>query len=253
METLGRVGRRGRVGPPLASTRGTAGWDRLRLDLLVLGPWLFALPVFVVAVFAVAVGMMAVKQAPHLDITNMVMAGIEGVIPLVTGIALATVTAHDPALELHLAVLEPYRQTVLRRCLVMVVWSALLETLAVLLLAQIAPWALRQAGAGALLLTWLAPLLWFSSLGALLALVLRNRAASAAILGVVWVLELLFHAALTSAGWTRAAFVFATMFDPTAAFWLQNRLELLGTALVLFAVVWWYLRHAEWRLRGEEA
>jgi hypothetical protein len=57
----------------------------------VLGPWLFALPAFVALLFAVTLGMMHLRGAGHIDISNMVIAGVEGTVPLVAGIAVATI------------------------------------------------------------------------------------------------------------------------------------------------------------------
>jgi hypothetical protein len=130
-------------------------------------------------------------------------------------------------------------------------FTALLEAAAVLALAHAWPWALSQDGI-AYLLAWLPTLLWFGGWGAVLALLLRSRAASVAILGVAWVVELTFHSVFAHYGWTTPLYIYATMFSPTASFWLANRLELLATAALLFAAVWLYLGNAEWRLRGED-
>jgi hypothetical protein len=196
--------------------------------------------------------MMGLRQAGHVDISNMVMAGIEGTVPLVAGIAVATIVSHEPALELQLAVFVPYRRTVLRRIALLLLWSSLIEVLSIALVSAVWPWALPSKGLPGYLLTWLAPLLWFSAWGAILALLLRSRAASVAVLAVVWAVELLFHGLLGAYGWTRAVYVFATMFDAASSYWAVNRLELLLTSLVIFAGVWLYLRDSEARLQTEE-
>jgi hypothetical protein len=227
--------------------------ELLRYEVRVLGPWLFALPVAVACVFAATVAMMWFRQAHHSDIASVVMAGVEGAVPLMAGIGAATVVSYDPAMELQLAVPEVYRVTMLRRLALFLGWSSLVEVAAVAILAAFWPWTLAKSGLDGYLFTWLAPLLWFGAWGAALTLLLRSRAASVAILGVVWVVELLFHALLAAYGWTRALYVFATMFNAAESFWGSNRLELLATALTLFAVVWFYLHNSEWCLRGEES
>jgi hypothetical protein len=224
----------------------------VRHEVRVLGPWLFGLPAFVAVLFALALAMMGLRQAGRIDIGNMVMAGIEGTLPLVAGIAVATIVSLEPALELQLAVFVPYRRTVLRRIMLLLLWSSLIEVLSVALVSVIWPWAFPSDGLPGYLLTWLAPLLWFSAWGAILTLLLRSRAASVAILGVVWAVELLFHGVLGAYGWTRAVYVFATMFDSTSSYWGVNRLELLLTALVIFGGVWLYLQDSEARLQTEE-
>jgi hypothetical protein len=225
----------------------------LRYEVKVIGPWLFALPVAVACGFAVIVAMMGFREAEHIDITNVVMAGIEGAVPLMAGIGAATIVSYEPAKELQLTVPAPYRMTMLRRLFLFLSWSSLVEAAVIAALAGFWPWTLAKSGLEGYLFTWLAPLLWFGAWGAVLTLLLRSRAASVAILGVVWVVELLFHGLLAAYGWTRALYVFATMFNAARSFWGPNRLELIATALVLFAAVWFYLRNSEWCLQGEES
>jgi hypothetical protein len=223
----------------------------LRYELRLIGMWLVALPAFVALLFVIAAATMAYKQAHQLDIQHMVMTGLEGGLPLAAGIVIATIAAQDGALELQLAMPVPYRWTVLRRFLLVLGLTALIEAAAELVLSRAWPWTLSQDGS-AYLLAWLPTLLWFGGWGALLALLLRSRAAAAAILGVAWVIELTFHGLFPQYAWTRLLYIFATMFSPAASFWLANRLELLATAALLFVVVWLYLRNPEWRLRGED-
>jgi len=224
-----------------------------RHEVRVMGPWLLALPLFVACLFAVAVAMMGLKGAPQVNISNMAIAGIEGAVPLVAGIGAAWITTQDSALELQLSLPVPYRLTVWRRMALLLIWSALIEVLAVILVVVFWPWMLPVGSPVEYLLVWLAPLLWFTAWGAGLALALRNRVASVALLGVVWVAELLFHETLATHGWTQAVFVFATMFDAGTSFWGTNRAELVGTAVFLLFAIWWYLGNSEWCwLRGEE-
>lgn len=225
--------------------------EAIRYEARIVGPWVFALPVFVACLFAIAAGMMAAKQAQHIDIQHMVMTGLEGALPLVAGIGMATIAAHEPALELQLSVPLPFRSTTLLRCGLLLALIALIEGIAVLILARTWPWMLSQNGT-AWVMIWLPTMVWFAGWGGLLALLLRSRAASAAILGVVWVVELAFHGIFPLQGWTMPLYVYATVFSPDSPYWLLNRLELLGTGILLFIGVWLYLRNPEWRLRGEE-
>jgi hypothetical protein len=227
-----------------------------RHEVRVVGPWLLALPLFVACLFVVAVAMMGLKGASQVDISNMTMAGIEGGVPLVAGIGAAWITSQDSALELQLSLPMPYRRTVRRRMALFLIWSALIEVSAVIAAAGLWPWILPQGSKGSpaeYLFAWLVPLLWFTAWGAGLALALRSRVASVALLGVVWAVELLFHGTLAAYSWTRAVFVFATMFDAGKSFWGSNRAELLVTAVVLFVAIWCYLGNSEWCwLRGED-
>jgi hypothetical protein len=103
-------------------------------------------------------------------------------------------------------------------------------------------------------LLWLSPLFWFVGVGAVCALLMRSRGASGALLGGIWIAQLVFPNFFSTHAWTRPWFLFATLYATSRAdFWLANRLELLGTAIFLLVVVWLYLCNSEWRLRGEEA
>jgi len=227
------------------------GLEAPRYEARIVGPWVFALPAFVACLFAIAAGMMAFKQAQHLDIQRLVMTGLEGALPLAASIGVATIAAHEPALEVQLSMPRPYSHTALLRCGMLLALTALIEGITVALLARVWPWTLSQSG-GVWILAWLPTLVWFAGWGGLLALLLRNRAASAAILGVIWVVELAFHGVFPLYGWTTPLYVYATMFSPEAPYWLLNRLELFGTGILLFIAIWLYLSNPEWRLRGEE-
>lgn len=224
----------------------------LRHELRVVGPWLFGIPLFVSAIFAIAAGMMAFKQAQHSDISTMIGIGLEAGIPLAAGIVIATIARQEPALEIQLTLPRPYRRTMLSRIGLMLGWTALIEMTAIVALGIALPWTLHRQGV-AYVLMWLSPLLWFGGLGAALAFAMRSWAASGAILGVVWVVQLAFHGFFAAYGWTRPWYLFATLFSPNASFWLANRIELLVTGLVLLFAILTYLRNPEWRFRGEDA
>jgi hypothetical protein len=86
-------------------------------------------------------------------------------------------------------------------------------------------------------LSWLAPLPWFVSLGSLLALVLRSRAASGAILGGLWVAEHLFGGLMFRYDWLSRFFLFATTYTRALEmgpdWWLENRFVLLLSAFAM--------------------
>ena len=97
-------------------------------------------------------------------------------------------------------------------------------------------------------LTWLAPLLWFVTIGLFLALLLRSRAASTALLGGIWVAENLMYGLLISTSWLHPVFLFATTLTPFSlltTFWLMNRIELIGTALLFLLIDWFQLHQSE--------
>src|SRR5215469_9191706 len=137
----------------IACTRGVLGYEAR-----VVGAWVLALPLFAGVLFVIAAGLMAYKQAHPLDIQHMAMTGLEGGLPLVAGIALATIASQDSAIEVQLTMPLAYRLTMMRRFALVLGLTVLLEVGAVLVLAAAWPWALSQGGI-AYLLAWLPTLL----------------------------------------------------------------------------------------------
>ena len=99
-------------------------------------------------------------------------------------------------------------------------------------------------------LTWVAPLLWFVAIGFCLALLLRSRTASSALLGGIWTAEAIFYGFFAATGWLKPVFLFPTTLDPGIDFWLINRFALLATALVCLVAGWFMLARTELLLQG---
>ena len=224
----------------------------LRNELRILGPLLFAVPLVVALGFTALLATLNVRGTNREFLAQMLVATLEACLPLAAGLTLAAVAAHDAALEVQLSLPRPYRFTVLRRCLLLLGWTLVIEAGAALALQAALPWAALRPGAASVLV-WLAPTLWFAAAGPLLALLLRSLATAGALLGSIWIAQLVFHGYFALYRWTRPWFLFATLFAPNASFWLANRIELLLTAGVVLLGVWGYLHNAEWRFRGEES
>jgi hypothetical protein len=226
----------------LASWRGEAQ---------ILGVTTFLIP----ALTAVSlIGFAALLRARAVNagfVNDLLVASLEACVPLAGGIVLTTAAAKDDAIEVQLSLATPYRNTVTRRVALILCWVIATEFAATVVISVLFPSALMKSGLDAILL-WLAPILWLSAAGVMLAYVLRSRATAVAILGVLWVVQLAFHGYFASYEWTRPWFLFATLYTPTATYWQLNRLELITTAIVGLAVSWMYLRNSEWRFRGED-
>jgi hypothetical protein len=225
--------------------------DRVRHELRVLGPWLFALPLLI------ALGLSALTTeltARHINSGFVVLlpaVTLEACLPLAAALVVMAVAVHDDAIELQLSLPLAYTGTALLRSTLLVGWVVLVEIATMLALRTLLPAALPAAPAEAVLL-WLAPTLWLAAAGALLATILRNRAAAGALLGTVWLAQLTFHGYFASQAWTRPWFLFATLFAPGATYWWSNRAVLLGMAVVFGGVVWLVFARPERRLRVEE-
>lgn len=235
------------------------GFTRARYELRALGASVLALPPLVVAIF-LGVSLLAAYNDTHVsqsaalvhhDLAAGVLYLLEFGIPPVAGLAAAQLIAHDPAKELHLAVVRPYRHTMLLRLALFGLWT-LLVTAAVCMAASRTGYWLVTREAPQDQLTWLAPLVWCIGLGAALALALRSTVASSAILGMLWLGELLLRDYFLGNAVLQKMFLFLTIVEPRAAYWLANRLTLVGMGLVLLAGTALLLRNNEWLL-GQEA
>ncbi len=224
----------------------------LPYEARVISPFLFALPVLVTIALGGLAGILATRHTVSQQYAaDLFVAVVEACLPLAAGIVLASLAARDTAVELLLTMPVPYRALAFRRFALVAGWTGLVGLATTLVLHVAAPWALPKTLPEQQLI-WLAPLLWLGALGALFALVLRSSAAAGTLLGLLWIIQLAFHGFFAANSWTQPWFLFVTMNVPNAAYWLANRLELIGTAVIAAVAIWIYLRNAEWRLRSEE-
>ena len=226
--------------------------DHLRYEIRILGPLLFLIPLALAVAFAGMAAMLFVGNVMHSFIAQLLIAALEACLPLAIGIVLSTVAVQDASLELLLTMPATYRGILFLRFALLLGWTLLVELCATLVLYLLLPWV---PGEPLLVgqLAWLAPSLWLAGAGILLALLLRSRASSGALLGCIWLFQLTFHGYFAQHNWMQPWFLFATLFNPGAAFWLANRLELIATALILLVAAWWFLRNPERRFFGEDA
>ena len=229
----------------------SARFEALRYEIRIMGPLLFAVPLLVAVGLAGLATLLDLRHVSRDFIAQLVTAIFEACLPLTAGILLSAVAPHDDAIEVQLTLARPYRFIALSRFALLLCWTVLVEALAALALRGTLPWVFAGPHM-AQPLTWLAPTLWLAATGILLALLMRNRSSSVAVLGCIWVCQLVFHGYFAFYGWAQAWFLFATLFVPNASFWLANRIELIVTAAGLALLVWGYLHNSEWRFLGEE-
>jgi len=180
------------------------------------------------------------------------------VLPLAAGLVVATIIGHDAVIELQLTMPETYRMTALGRLSLIIAWTGCIALFSSVFIYHLRFWRVPiQVGAWKVLsqfligqLTWISPLLWFVALGFCLALLMRSRSASSALLGGIWTIEAILYGYFASSDWLKPVFLFPTTLAPTINFWLLNRLELLGTALAFLLLSWFMLRNTEQLLQG---
>ncbi|MBA3823147.1 MAG: hypothetical protein H0X24_04470 [Ktedonobacterales bacterium] len=233
-------------------------FTRLRYELRIIG-WLNLLvPVFAVVGFVALVVLVAwddlhngvANASVNADNIRYLRRLPEYMLPLAGSIVASALTLADPVCELHLTLPRAYRATAVRRMGVLTLWLAVLGVAIVEVIRLFGfwhlPWVFPQDQ-----LTWAAPTLALVALGASLALLLRNRAASSAILGVVWIGEILFGGFLQQYDATKYTYLFLSSEVPSAGYWLGNRLALMGVAVVLLAMMWALLGRNEALLGNE--
>ena len=236
--------------------------DRLRYELRLLGKPVFLTPLLIVT----GLGLLIALVNRDMSLTNIARsmgAGLEVLLPMAAGVIVATVATHDPAIELQLTMPHKYHRTANARFLFILLWSAVVALLTSSLLAgpgylrqidQIAHWS-QPWQFLTWQLNWLASMLWLVALGLLLSLLVRSRTASGALICAISIGEIVFHGAMEQSFWLFLVYLFPLTFSPDTPYWLFNRVELLGTALVLLVIAWFLLRLPELlisRVPGEE-
>ncbi len=230
--------------------------DRWRYDIKLLGRLAFFTPLLMMASFAfIAVFLHTIGVSP----ARFLSAGLEVFLPVAMGVIGATVSMHDPALELQLTLPRSYATTTLRRLFCITGWSACTALLSTGLIAlfhlayppqQIHNWP-TPLQILAMQMIWLVPLLWFVAVGLCLTLLTHSRTASGALLAVIWILEVLFLGNIAEkTPWLQPAMLFSTTLAPDASYWLSSHIALLLTALLLLPINWLLLRNTEGLLKG---
>ena len=210
-----------------------------RYELRLLGGLGLATPALVLLLFGGMALRMGFLGANDGQVARVLVAALELGLPLAAGVIAATVAADDPAIDLQLALKTRYRRTLVRRLVLLTLWTALPAFLLTYVLYVTSLWELWVPETFLVgQLVWLSPLLWFVAAGALLALLLGGCTASGAILGGLWAFENLFRGLFLTKDWLRPEFLFATTYAAGADFWLTNRLALIASALLMGVAVW---------------
>jgi hypothetical protein len=189
----------------------------------------------------------------------MTIAVLELVFPVPVAVLASAIFASDPARELVCAAERPVWQVVLSRLGIIL---GLLLLMALLFDGYLAALGITLPGQGNWLerqLVWLSPALVLGLAALLASLWSRSATIGASVAVGVWLLEILLHQLLTKevllyGFWLSASqrlFLFATFWETTASFWLENRALLLGVGAVLALVCFWRLSRSEWLVGGE--
>ncbi|RPJ42976.1 MAG: hypothetical protein EHM21_12150 [Chloroflexi bacterium] len=166
-------------------------------------------------------------------------------LPLIGGILAAYAILDDPALELQFATPRPAWLMLLERLGMILVLSAICafayQGVLPLLSIDLAPlgsFAGRQ-------LAWLAPTLAMIALGSAVAFANRSSTAGAAVVGLVWIFEIILRDWLLSGRvGTLLLLILGSNYPDNPAL-RANQATLVGIAIVLLALAWALLRRQE--------
>lgn len=214
--------------------------------------WRSALvPPMIMAAF-VAVSWLTHAVGDSSDATTILTAGLELGLPLTAAGLAAVAAGHDPGRELQLSLPTPYRLTVTRRIALIAAWAV---ALAMLLAAGLIGTGRWTAPAGTIggQLSWGATLAWLVVVACTITVWTRSHAGAVAVIATLAVAEAAFGDLFVSTSWLHPFYLLATTKQAAHAFWWDNRLWLLGTALVASLVTWLLLGHPERLLTEDEA
>ncbi|GGO71786.1 hypothetical protein [Nonomuraea cavernae] len=209
----------------------------------LLGPPVLAVLILLLATFGARLG------SREENTRWMLMGALEMGVPLLAGVAAATLPGRDPVAELRLAIPHGYRPALLRRLAVTLGCTAACAVVVCAALMASGWWTFAYGGAAGQLV-WLAPALWLAALGFFAAAALRSTAAATSLVAFVWTGEQLFSGALADNPAYRLLHLFATT-SYGSNDWPVNRLFLLATAVPLAFGGWLLLGNTERVLRGE--
>ena len=232
--------------------------DRFWYELRITGRWVILIPLLILLSVAFLATLLTIMQVSHLRISQVLTASLEMVLPLAAGLLTTTIVSYDAAIELQMTMPKTYRITAFVRLSLIIAWTSCLALFSSVLVyhlrfwrvpSQVETWkVLPQFLIGQL--TWIAPLFWFVGVGFSLALLIRSRSASSALLGGIWMIEAILYGYFAIINWLKPLFLFPTTLAPGISFWLSNRIELLITASVLLLLDWFMLQNTEKLLQG---
>ncbi len=194
-----------------------------------------------------------------LNLGDMTIAILELVFPVPVAVLASAALAGDPAREVVCTAERPVWQIVAGRVIVVL---GLLVAMALLFDGYLALLNIPLPGYGGWLeqqLVWLAPSLVLVFASLLASLWSRSATVGASVAVGIWLLEIILHGLLVSDlvlqdFWldsSRRIFLFATLWEKGASYWLLNRELLIVIAAALAVACLWRMSRTEWLLGGD--
>ena len=206
----------------------------------------FMVPAAMIALCLLVIVLMKLLPPGPIDpLPAIVLAFIEGALPLATALIGTSLFFGDPARELHYTVVRPLWRTLVERLALLVVLMTGFYTafvlIARLLNVTLTGWSVTPSA----LLVWLVPAVAWSGLAYLLAALFRSGTAANGLVAVLWIIGFLLHSAALGSPLLRVVYPFLTVFEPESLDWTINRAALLVIGVVGLTAGLLLLRHGE--------
>lgn len=190
---------------------------------------------------------------------DMTISVLELIFPVPVAVLASATFAGDSAREVVCSAERPVWQIVASRLAVVL---GLLVVMAALFDAYLAVLNIPLPGDGGWIerqLVWLSPSLVLVFASLLASLWSRSATVGASVAVGVWLLEIILHQLLVNDGvlhgvWldvSQRIFLFATLWEYSAPYWLMNRVVLIGIAILLAVACLWRMSRTEWLLGGD--
>ncbi|MEO3928790.1 hypothetical protein ABGB07_33760 [Micromonosporaceae bacterium B7E4] len=200
---------------------------------------------------AVAMALLSANGgAGRRQVGDLLLTGVEALLPLAVAMTAVTLVARDGCRELQLALPTRYARTLGRRLGVLALAAALSALVYSAGLGLTGWWTGPDPLASPLV--WAPPTIWLTALAVLLAVLGRSVVVATSAVAGLWLGEQAFASVLAGHDWTRPLYLFATSRLGTGEGWLANRLVLTLTGLLLVAAVALLLRRPHLLLSEEE-
>ncbi|GIF76146.1 hypothetical protein Asi02nite_56640 [Asanoa siamensis] len=198
------------------------------------------------AIVAIAI---QVTGAGHRRAELILVAGLEGVVPLAVAMAALTIVVRENCRELHLSLPTPHLVTIGRRLGVL----GAITVAACVVYAAVAVVAGFRVGPGGGVLVWIAPTLWLAGFAALVAAISRSTVLASSAVALVWLGELFWAQTFVDNAGLRPLFLFFTTRLGDSPGWAGNRVGLLAGGLVFLVATAAVLLRPERLLTEEDA
>ena len=232
-------------------TEGRSWRARLGVEFRIIGSGALLPAVLLPMAGGLLVALLQAAGRPAGVVDSAAGLALEGVCPLGTAIAVVTLVGRDRGIELVLATPARYAQVLFVRIGIVAALGALTSLAVAIGFYSAGAWPEHQASAG-IVLAWAAPLVWLAGLGLLAAVASTTAGVGSALVGGLWLAEILGTDTLTANPVLRTQYLFSSHIHLHGGAWVTNRVALLLVGAVALAAAWALLSRPA-RLLAREA